>query len=290
MLHRFRTHLIITSLIFTVILVCSMKSVVSDNSAEEIEPTAKAERLKLATEHIRGMEFRCVSGSKEEQVEVIDHPLLTYGDAARLNENGTLWAWGRRGRPLAIMEVYQGQNDNRRWVHAVTLTSADLIVATGQPGWRWTPKQPAISPQPVPKIETLAAKESLRLRQMKEIAGRFTAHEYWDPNNSRFELRLLVQPVHRYAQPSAKLHDGAVFVFAHGTNPEILLLIEALGESPETSQWNFSAARLGSAELHLLLDSQEVWKQPRTPGVVGLPTDPYWLFITQAVSPASSRN
>jgi hypothetical protein len=26
------------------------------------------------------------------------------------------------------------------------------------------------------------------------------------------------------------------------------------------------------------LDGKEVWKQERTPGIVGEPTDPYWMF------------
>jgi hypothetical protein len=57
-------------------------------------------------------------------------------------------------------------------------------------------------------------------------------------------------------------------------------LIEALGEKLPGARWHFSAARLGSAELHLQLDGKEVWERKRTPGVVGRPTDPYWLFLT----------
>ena len=55
--------------------------------------------------------------------------------------------------------------------------------------------------------------------------------------------------------------------------------MEALGESLEKARWHFSAMRLGSAELHLELNGKEVWRQERTPGVVGKPVDPYWLFM-----------
>jgi hypothetical protein len=115
---------------------------------------------------------------------------------------------------------------------------------------------------------------------MKEIARRFTAHEFWDPDNSRFELRLLVQPVHRYRDERLGILDGAAFVLAHGTNPEAILLVEAHRAQP--TQWRYSLARLGSAELHAELDGREVWKRERTPGVVGSPTDPYWLFVSPA--------
>jgi hypothetical protein len=91
-----------------------------------------------------------------------------------------------------------------------------------------------------------------------------------------------VQPVHRYSDPKRELHDGAAFLLAHGTNPEIVLQIEAVGKSLDVARWQYSLARLGSAELHVELDGKEVWKQDRTPGVVGKATDPYWLFLTPA--------
>ena len=74
--------------------------------------------------------------------------------------------------------------------------------------------------------------------------------------------------------------DGAAFVLAHGTNPEVIQLIEARGGSGRATEWRYSLARMGSAEFHVELDGAEVWSRPRTPGVVGFPTDPYWLFVT----------
>ena len=98
-------------------------------------------------------------------------------------------------------------------------------------------------------------------------------------------MRLLAQPVHRYADAEVGIQDGAAFVIAHGTNPEVVVLIEALGKTLATSRWHYSFARLGSAELHVELDGKEVWRQGRTPGVVGQPTDPYWLFLTPREAP-----
>jgi hypothetical protein len=87
---------------------------------------------------------------------------------------------------------------------------------------------------------------------MKEISRRFEAHEFWDPDNSRFELRLLVQPVHRYSDESQSLIDGAIFVLAHDTNPEILVQLEAHADINSDGRWKVSFSRLGSAELHVL--------------------------------------
>jgi hypothetical protein len=246
-------------------------------AADEPETSGAAERLARAKAHVQRFELRSAEGAAIDRIE---RPLLSYGDPARANDNGTLWAWGRAGRPVAFLELYQSQNDQTQWINVLTLAALQLPTAEVRPQWRWTPKQTALQLQPIPQAEPPAERASARLSQMKRWAGRFTAHEFWDPNNSRFELRQLVQPVQRYADPAGGIHDGAVFVFAHGTNPEILLLIEAGGDSLEAAKWRFGAVRVGSAELHLLLDGEDVWHLPRTPGVAGRPIDPYWLFVT----------
>jgi hypothetical protein len=150
-------------------------------------------------------------------------------------------------------------------------------------GVRWAPRKAGLELKRFEQAPTVADEEPVRLRQMKELARRFAAHEFWDPDNQRYELRMLAQPIHRYRDPLAGLLDGAMFLFAHGTNPEIVLLIEAAGQDAAAAAWQYGFARLGSAELHVSLDSREVWTQERTPGVIGLPTDPYWLFFKPAV-------
>ena len=242
------------------------------------------EILQRATEHMQELEMRLADG--DDAVPLVDQPILTYGDSARANKNGTLWAFGKSGRPLAVLELYQGLESNPRWVHAVTLTGSRRVqMKSPTPsGAVWSPEKTQIETAAVADAAVPASREPARLRQMKEIARRFTAHEFWDPDNSRFELRLLVSPVLRYKQAEEKIHDGALFVLAHGTNPEVILLIEALGSSLEESRWHYSLARLGSAELHVELDGNEVWSAARTPGVVGQRTDPYWLFFSAAKS------
>jgi hypothetical protein len=212
-------------------------------------------------------------------VKRVEKPLLTFADSSRSNEDGTLWAFGEAGRPLAFLELYRHVGSTH-WVHALTLTSLQPVSMVTPLGTRWAPERTQIEPAAIGGAPLPDAKEAVRLRQLKELARRFTGHEFWDPDNSKFELRLLVQPVHRYSDPKTGLHDGAAFTLAHGTNPEIVLLIEALGPSLAAARWHFSVAPLGSAELHVALDDEEVWKRDRTPGVVGRPADSYWLFLS----------
>ena len=255
---------------------------------EQAEPSENdgASLLAMAKEHM-GL-FEMQRGRGEEAVQLLDRPLLTYGDSARVNKNGTLWAFGASGRPLAILELYQ--DTGTRWVHAVTLTGVSTVTLKTPVAAAWTPAETQIVPAPIPEADAPLDRELRRTRQLKELARRFTAHEFWDPDNSRFELRLLEQPVLRYKDADAGIHDGAVFVLAHGTNPEVIVLIEAIGKTVDAARWHYSLARLGSAELHVELDGKEVWKQGRTPGIVGRPADPYWLFVTPVeAQPAGSK-
>lgn len=255
-------------------------------SDDDTPKKPESSTLLAAREHMS--EFTADSSAKGRDVpiDMLPNPLLTYGDAARNNEAGTLWAWGKSGRPVAFLELYRHVGQDQPWVHALTLTSPELIQLQGPTGQRWTPKSSHFALKDVPggrdvsEALPVSDQPAVRLRQMKEISRRFAAHEFWDPNNSRFELRLLVQPVHRYHDEAIKLTDGAVFVLTHGTNPEVLVQIEAHADE-QPPRWKYSFARLGSAELHVLLDGQEVWRQPRTPGIVGQPVDPYWLLITR---------
>lgn len=269
---------IISSLAVILTLLTMVRS--EEDSPKKSEPSPA---MKEARAHMS--EFNAVSSAngREAPIEMLPHPLLTFGDAARIAEAGTLWAWGKSGRPAAFMELYHGVGIGQPWVHALTLTSPELIQLKAPALQNWTPKKSHFALKDVPDSPQVNSQPSARLRQMKEISRRFESHQFWDPDNSRFELRLLVQPVHRYQDEAAKLTDGAVFVLAHGTNPEVLLQIEAhAAEQPP--RWKYSLVRLGSAEMHVLLDGKEVWTEPRTPGVVGQPVDPYWLLLT-----ASSR-
>jgi hypothetical protein len=249
-------------------------------AAEPPKPTDKeAEKpaLQAAASHVRRLELRDVDG---DQIDLIERPLLAYADPARVNSNGTVWAWGNSGRPIAFLELFQGSAKDTNWVHAVTVTAPRQVILAIPEVGRWQPSVGGIESRVIDDAPPADEKPSTRLRQIKELARRFSAHEFWDPDNSRFELRVLPQPVLRYSDPAAEIQDGAAFIIAHGTNPETVLLIEALGASPSSSRWHYALARSSHAEAHVELDGREVWKCDRTnPSNTG-PTRSYWLFTS----------
>src|SRR5215469_6710920 len=251
-------------------------------AADEESPDKEAEKaaLQAAASHMQRMTMRR-SDSAGSKIELIDQPLLSFGDSARVHNHGTLWGWGTRGRPVAFLELFQQPQQNGRWIHAVTLSGTANVALDIPLTGRWQPKTTTFASTPLDGSPAPAAKEPARLRQLKDAARRFTAHEFWDPNHSRYELRLLVQPVHRYADPTAGVQDGAVFVFAHGTNPECLLLIDAEGESLDSARWHYALVRSADAELHIELDGREVWKCDRANHIGrDVQSDPYWVFLS----------
>ncbi|MGE5192582.1 MAG: hypothetical protein ACM3U2_08780 [Deltaproteobacteria bacterium] len=244
--------------------------------ADTKQDDSENEAQKAAREIVESVELSALVGEKREKLELIKQPVLRFGDIPRANDRGSVWIWQRFGRPQAVMELYRGA-DSRSWVHVIHSLSPDALEGDfGARAPRWTPPGPGINWISFPDAPAPAERPAARARQIKELAQKFSAHEFWDPNNSRYELRLLIQPVHQYSEPDSGLLDGALFMLCHETNPEVALLIEAVSESGGPT-FRYALARLGHAELHVALDEKEVWRQERVAAT--RPRDAYWLLF-----------
>ena len=95
------------------------------------------------------------------------------------------------------------------------------------------------------------------LRQMRDIARRFSLSETF--REQTYELRLLSNPAHRYSDADGGLFDGALFIYAYGTNPEAVLAIEARGTSSEATTWQYGFARLTGASVSAKVGDTSVW-------------------------------
>ena len=76
------------------------------------------------------------------------------------------------------------------------------------------------------------------------------------------------------------MHDGAVFAFVHGTNPEGLLLIDATGNSLGSAGWEYALLRSADAELHIELDGREVWTCDRAVHTADDLRKPYCVILS----------
>jgi hypothetical protein len=242
------------------------------------EKAEEEKHRKAAEEVIGGIDPEILVDDKWAKAKRIEKPLLFYGDPTRDNDRGSLWAWGEKGRPAALLELYQNANDRTRWVYAVCNTSGRKLRADRNRAAWWRENESASELKDLPAAPEPAADGSQRQRQLKALAQKFTAHQFWDPNNSRYELRRLERPLHTYRDEANGLLDGALYIFANGTNPEIVLFLEARATAADKTKfaWQFATGRLAHAELHLEYDGKEVFDAPRG-NRISAADKPYWL-------------
>lgn len=228
---------------------------------------------------------------EQKELPIRDQPLTHYDDPARRFEDGTLWGFGKTNeRPQALVTCYTKNAREGKWIHAITSLSEHPLKARFQGRSVWFPNQSDLEFQDFP-IEEKVNVENERLRsvQMRNLSRRFTAHQFWDPNNQRLELRLQTTTVVRYSDENRGVLDGGLFLFTRNINPELCLLIEAV-EQGDAMVWKFGVVKIGSAEFHVELDGDEVWESPRARGVIGRPQDSYAMFFSsRRLKPASKK-
>ena len=225
-----------------------------DASGQKFDDTASVERLAVMRRRIAALTAECESNDGLVQVDIISSPLLRYSNQASkvVMLDATVWAWGRVGRPVALASVEPDGFE-------VVSLSERPVSFTGKRGLKWKATASDIKWKPVPNADKPGATALIRVRQMKEITARFSAAGYYGDGTDT-ELRLLVRHLHRYADPDNKLIDGAIFTFAGGTNPEVILLLECRESIKDQSAWFYGICRLRSGRLVTKLDDLVVWE------------------------------
>ncbi|MBW3539062.1 MAG: hypothetical protein KY476_02215 [Planctomycetes bacterium] len=246
---------------------------VSADSASEAAEQIKTARANAAIISIQDAE----SGSEIERVE---KPVLRYTEPVRGNVYGTLWVWGRKGRPAAVLELIRHGDPKsdtcQDWFcfHATTDRPIKLTATSGQV---WTPQSSDLKFQSLPDAPVPAETPAARIRQMKQFVRRFSAHEFY--MRGRVEMRLLPSAVHRYEDRERGLIDGAVFVIAEGTHPEATLFLEAVQPPDEAEPiWQFAIGRSGAAEMVMFYDNKKVHHLPQIE-TFPPPTNSYWRMM-----------
>lgn len=249
-----------------------------DKTEQGAGADANKEVRRAAEKVLRDIAIEIRSDEKWIKVPRIEEPLLYYGDPTRNNDRGSVWGWGQKGRPVAVIEMFRGANFRSQWTFAICNTSGGKLRARrGDAPW-WEENESASELKDIPGAAAPAAEAALRQRQLKLLAQNFTGHEFWDPDNSRYELRLLKRPLGSYRDETKGVLEGGLFALANGTNPEILLFIEARVDPKNNSKavWKYTVGRLAHAELHLEYNGKEVLDAPRGNRVSGS-NQPYWL-------------
>src|SRR5262245_30649167 len=223
---------------------------------------------------------------KEREFDVIPDALFRSQDATRNEFDGTIWGYGKTGRPAALLTLILQATGNgtHKWLYELNSLSSRPVEAR-IPGFPipWSTRQSGLEMKDIPKAPLAAANDAGRIRQFRELSSRFTGFEMLEKGANgpleRFELRLLPRPIHRYSDPEKGLIDGAIFLMSHSTNPEIIMVLELVRDG-EKSVWKSGFARCAFAEVHVELDGRDVWTQPHIQ--VTTASEPYSMFVRMA--------
>jgi hypothetical protein len=236
------------------------------------------DRLRMMRRLIGEIKFTESHDGKQRPVEVAKHGLYRFNDPARTHLDGTLWIWGKSGRPAAFLELYADEGEKNRWRFGWSSTSSrPLTVAmSGKAVWTPGPFEPRFLR--LQKTDVPAGDAKTRSKQIEKLAARFSSHEFWLPERTRYELAVNAKPLHRYRDEGAGILDGAVIVIHHNVNPEVMLLLEAVHPEKGAAFWQAGMVRLSAAEDHVAFDGKPIWSCPKDLYFAGPPTRQFWSY------------
>jgi hypothetical protein len=198
-------------------------------------------------------------GNRKGEGKVGD-PCLRWTDPVSNATDGAIAVYAHAGgRPDAIAQFFF--NFQKRWILELTIIpDADVtVLRSGQEFWK--PSEFVCSFADLPGAPAPAATPALRLTQMRALATNFAVVDYFGVAEMKVDLRLLPQPAYRYAE-AGRIADGAMFIFAHGTNPEACVLIEAQ-QDDKGSRYRYAIAPMSIYKLEARYKDAPVWSVPR---------------------------
>jgi hypothetical protein len=210
-------------------------------------------------------------GDEQTPLKFNQKPLLRWPNITRKVPFGGTFIWTRDGRPEVIACIWEFEGAGL-WFGIQSL-SADKVIARKGNTTFWRSDKPDIEFQKLTGAAPPTDSPVKRLSQMKEFAGRFRARVR-NTGKDTEELRLLTTPIYRYT--SGKIIDGTLFAFVQGTDPEVILHLEARrhkGEKGEVTEWYYGISRRSVMPLEAMLDDKQIWS---VESVWGGPSEPFF--------------
>lgn len=201
-----------------------------------------------------------ISSKPKARPALVKSPLLHWGNPARTGEDGAVFVWTFEGRPAVIGSIFTYKLAKIHTKHELQSLSTEPLKATFRGKPAWAPESAGVEFKAVPKASLPAEIERVRGTQMRQIAQKFSAR-MTELDETATELRLMPKPLYRYRpEGQGTLIDGAIFAFAQGTDPEVLLLLEARRTAEGVRQWEYALARFHYVNLWAFHDGKEIWR------------------------------
>jgi hypothetical protein len=269
--NKFRSSQMCNSFSLAVLVLAVICNICVAEDAKDAKPDSPALKRDRELRGTRGPEIDSVTFFADQTAK---EPLkslvvLGWGNFEReVDGAGTLVLWVHNGRPMASASVFHWRGN---LVHELACVSRGTVFARRDGKDVWGPKNSSVAFHDIPEAPAPAEGVANRLKQMKAIAEGFSATMLgWRADDGdRQELVLLKEPVYRYESNDKALVDGGVFAFVLGTDPEVLLFLEAVVVK-DKPQWQYGLARSTSAALVARRDKEAVWSV----GKLMAPSDP----------------
>jgi hypothetical protein len=171
--------------------------------------------------------------------------------------HGNVFLWTLDERPAVVGSFYKWFSPHTHLTHEFHSLAEKPLVANYEQRQVWKTSQAGVKFSPLADAPQPADSAAQRLLQMKRLARDFAATKV-ERDGSRQEMRLLPQPIYRYAAPDQEVLDGALFVLVQGTDPEVFLQLEARGAKGSES-WHFAPTRMNGVGFHVRHKGREVW-------------------------------
>jgi len=207
--------------------------------------------------------YQLFMGDDRVPLSMEREPVLRWPNQTRDTPDGATFIWTLDGRPEVMADV---------WIrggvatHAFHSFSRGKLIAVHHGRTIWHPEKSGIEFTEfadAPRPDDSATK---RLAQMKGLARRFTCRIAGRRDGE--ELRLLPRPLYRYQTKPGDLLDGALFAFVQGTDPEVMLVLEAVHRA-DRSEWQYALTRDSGVGLEADLDGKRIWEVPSSAGAPG---------------------
>lgn len=250
------------------ILLCSE---VCFTSSAIAAPPAKV----LAQLHAREAELLkiCIDEAHQQPLELRKQPIFSWTNIIRdEGQHGQVYVWMKDGRPEAVGTMFSSlatwvTPPRRAIVHEFHSLSAKKLwpVKPEMSQYGWEPKA-GLTMQVVPDAVKVAESPAARLIQMRDIARTFSGETH-GMDQQRWELRLLPQPALRYQPTRPDVLDGALFLFVSnaGTDPEVILPVEARKDQSGAWVWHYGIARFTDRDLVVRQNDTTVWSSLDNP-------------------------
>ena len=237
-------------------------------SAQEQQPAdskTPAEATPLRKQLDESVHYAELFDNEQSAEPMTPRIVMRWANNIRGSEDGMTVLFLSHGRPAAACCIYPWKKQNLS-LEFDSLSRATFVAKeAGIPFWQ--PATAGVEFHSVADAEAPADSPAGRLRQMKALSREFSSKMLgMGPQNAgREELRLLPRPLYRYEDlAEGDCIDGAVFAFVQGTDPESLLLLEAI-KTKDRTEWQFAFARRTVGEVEGRHRGKAVWHVDRGP-------------------------